>query len=656
MPDNIRISELIPIDHYDETTYVPVVMGQPGAEINRKLNVNLLGGTGTTGGTFLIPGDGINIDEITISVDGTVSRTGHTHSQYALVSDLNNYAFIWHNHDYDTLDNLPDIQGMIDNSISGFTGGTTYVPGFGIDISGTTISIDESEVSTLFLTGYTETDPIFIASPAHSITNNMITNINYITVTGTTALSNTTMFIGPDAGKNSVPVGGLSYSTFVGSEAGYGALGSANSVFIGPLAGKNAKNSGNLVAIGLFSGENASGSTSSLFLGYSAGYDANTTDSSVFIGTSAGRAAYTTNKSTFIGNEAGFFSANSNYNTYIGYRAGFNNPGKTNNIIIGNNRKLDNSNAFNIGGLIFGINMLSPTGSTSYGLAQNGKVGVNILNPTEALHVSGNTLVTGTIYGSNLSGINTGDETNQRVLNLLGITGITGYNSGDETVTSLRSKLDDVYASINHSHTGMTGGTFTETDPIYESEKHLYSLTGHTHSGLTYTETDPIYQSEKSTLALKIDLDGYSQTGHTHNQYLTSFIETDPLYMAEKITLALKTDLNGFSLSGHTHDDRYYTETETTNLLNGKANKTIQITGVTIYSSGWTSGTTYEYVYNHTGITDVNIVDIIPEISTYPIVKAANMYPMVTSSAGSVKLYSGSRPTSNIIITLNIFE
>jgi hypothetical protein len=458
----------------------------------------------------------------------------------------------------------------------------------------------------------------------------------------------------------------LSYSTFVGTEAGYGALGATNSVFIGPLAGRDATNSSNLVAIGLFAGENASYTTSSLFLGYSAGYDVNTTDSSVFIGTSSGRAASGTNKSTFIGNEAGFFSSNSNYNTYIGYRAGFNNPGKTNNIIIGNNKKLDNSNAFNIGGLIFGINMLSPTGSTSYGLTQNGKVGVNILNPTEALHISGNTLVTGTIYGSNLSGTNTGDETTQRVLNLLGITGITGSNTGDETVTSLRSKLDDVYASINHSHTGMTGGTGEEFDPIYMADKDLilfkaeaaytYSLTGHTHSGLTYTETDPIYQSEKSTLALKTDLGGYSQTGHTHNQYLTEFIETDPLYMSEKITLALKTDLNSYALSGHTHDDRYFTETETTNLLNEKANKTIQITGITIYSSGWTSGTTYEYTYNHTGITATSIVDVIPDISTYAIVKGANMYPMVTSSVGSVKLYAGSIPTSNIIITLNIFE
>lgn len=37
-------------------------------------------------------------------------------------------------------------------------------------------------------------------------------------------------------------------------------------------------------------------------------------------------------------------------------------------------------------------------------------------------------------------------------------------------------------------------------------------------------------------------------------------------------TLATTDDLTGYSPTSHTHDDRYYTETETDNLLNGKAN------------------------------------------------------------------------------------
>lgn len=36
--------------------------------------------------------------------------------------------------------------------------------------------------------------------------------------------------------------------------------------------------------------------------------------------------------------------------------------------------------------------------------------------------------------------------------------------------------------------------------------------------------------------------------------------------------LATVGELSGYSPTGHTHDDRYYTETEINNLLNGKAN------------------------------------------------------------------------------------
>lgn len=205
MPENVKFSELLPINYWDGTTYIPVVIGPSGSEVNRKMPVSVLGNvSGSTGSTTYFAGDGIEILNDVISVDDTISRTGHTHSQYltaytetnpgvytsgqtdqlllgksntghthsqyltdytetdpvyqseksglALKSDLNGYALSGHSHSYTGLTDLPDIQGMIDSSVSGITGGTTvYNGGFGINITGTTIATDNEELGGIFV-------------------------------------------------------------------------------------------------------------------------------------------------------------------------------------------------------------------------------------------------------------------------------------------------------------------------------------------------------------------------------------------------------------------------------------------------------------------------------------------------------------------------
>ena len=121
-----------------------------------------------------------------------------------------------------------------------------------------------------------------------------------------------------------------------------------------------------------------------------------------------------------------------------------------------------------------------------------------------------------------------------------------------ELVNGINIKTINDQSILGEGNLDITGITMVEVDPIYEAEKHLYSLTGHTHSQYLTGETEPAYNADKASIALKTDLNGYSVTGHTHGQYLTG--ETDPVYESEKDTLALKTDLDNYSLTGHTHN------------------------------------------------------------------------------------------------------
>jgi len=83
----------------------------------------------------------------------------------------------------------------------------------------------------------------------------------------------------------------------------------------------------------------------------------------------------------------------------------------------------------------------------------------------------------------------------------------------------------------------------------------------------------------------------------------------------------------------------------------------LQVTPVTLASGGWTlvSGL-YEYTYSNANILSTSIVDVIPGNSTIAIVKSADVLPTTSSSAGNVKFYSTNLPTSNIIVTINIFN
>lgn len=83
----------------------------------------------------------------------------------------------------------------------------------------------------------------------------------------------------------------------------------------------------------------------------------------------------------------------------------------------------------------------------------------------------------------------------------------------------------------------------------------------------------------------------------------------------------------------------------------------LQVTPVTLTIVGWTFASgLYEYTYSNPSILSTSIVDVIPANVSITVVKAADIMPSTLSSTGSVKLYATNLPTTNIIVTINIFN
>ncbi len=99
-------------------------------------------------------------------------------------------------------------------------------------------------------------------------------------------------------------------------------------------------------------------------------------------------------------------STSSNYNIIIGYRTWSHGD---NNIIIGKKITLPQgiSNAMNIGGVLFGTGFQSalPEGATS--TPANGKIGINVVNPTTTLDVAGTGHISSHFYVDGNLGIGT---------------------------------------------------------------------------------------------------------------------------------------------------------------------------------------------------------------------------------------------------------
>lgn len=198
-------------------------------------------------------------------------------------------------------------------------------------------------------------------------------------------------FIGYNAGNNAVSA---YQSNFLGYRAGGNATNAYNSNFFGPSAGQYATNAYNSNFSGYSAGYLATNAYFSNFAGHGAGYGATNSSYSNFIGAYAGNGAVGATNSNFIGNSAGSYASSASYSTFIGYQAGANIGGTgsfSNNVIIGTNITLPDgtSNAMNLGGIIFASGSYSTTAGNPSSAPAMGKVGINVVTPTQELDVSG---------------------------------------------------------------------------------------------------------------------------------------------------------------------------------------------------------------------------------------------------------------------------
>lgn len=213
--------------------------------------------------------------------------------------------------------------------------------------------------------------------------------------------SNFSVMVGSRAGSGSVA---SSYSTFVGANTGFNATNASSSVFIGSGAGSVAYSASNAVFIGDNAGNSSTDAYNAVAIGYYAGNSSFYANNSVAIGSLAGTESALASNSIFMGVNAGRRNPNASHSIYLGWQAGRNldnisNPPtsgpSSNNIIIGTNITLKHlrGNAINIGGIIFGTGSYSDINSTPFSGSANGKIGINVVEPTTELDVSGSVKV-----------------------------------------------------------------------------------------------------------------------------------------------------------------------------------------------------------------------------------------------------------------------
>ncbi len=297
-------------------------------------------------------------------------------------------------------------------------GGSSVSSSYPFSVSGSTLYSTYDIPPSSFSTANT----ILIGTQAGGNT----TDADYTVFIGTEAgtlstASHDSIYIGEHAGRNS----NESYwSNYIGQYAGTNASESYWSNYIGPYAGDSSTNghfsnfigpnAGNNSTDGNFSnflGENAGGNSTagyfSNFIGPYAGDSSTYANASNFIGGDAGYSSDSGSYSNFIGNYTGRYTLGASYSTLIGYNVGTAVGAgmsiKSNNIIIGTNITLeaDRQDSINLGGIIFATGSYSTTTGNPYsGSVENGKVGINVVNPQYALDVSGAGYFSGGLTGS----------------------------------------------------------------------------------------------------------------------------------------------------------------------------------------------------------------------------------------------------------------
>lgn len=242
-------------------------------------------------------------------------------------------------------------------------------------------------------------------------------------------------FIGSNAGYGATDA---YYANFMGSHAGWGATDAYNGNFIGENAGYNAINAVSSNFIGTNSGYDATNASNSNFIGENAGCGATSACHGNFIGCDAGKGAINSEYSNFIGKQAGLNAKDSSHSTFIGFNVGaalF--PSLSvgdNNVIIGNNVTLPpaTTDSLNIGNIIYGKYLYGSGVTTQSSSPVNGFIGINVLDPTVALEISGDTKLLSLVDSASDSVLveDSGVLKKRTVASIIGSSSITGATNG----------------------------------------------------------------------------------------------------------------------------------------------------------------------------------------------------------------------------------
>ena len=228
--------------------------------------------------------------------------------------------------------------------------------------------------------------------------SNNTANGNYALYRNTTGSQNTVS--GYQAGGAGVGVPtAFSSSTIMGAQAGYMlTTDSSANTFLGWQAGYATSDGGQNTFVGNAAGHNNGSGWNNTFVGGDAGYTNDWGQRNTFLGSAAGFYTYSGDDNTFLGYGAGHENSSGSANTFIGHEAGYAVTTGTNNIVIGYGQAASaTNNSLNLGGLIYGTNMLAG--------GNGGRVGIGIMAPATTLEVLGRSRFTS---GASFSAVDTG--------------------------------------------------------------------------------------------------------------------------------------------------------------------------------------------------------------------------------------------------------
>ena len=203
--------------------------------------------------------------------------------------------------------------------------------------------------------------------------------------------------------------------------------------------------------------------------------------------------------------------------------------------------------------------------------------------------------------------------------------------------------------------------SYTETDPVYTSSSWYtttnnsanwntaYSWGDHSTAGYLTAESDPVYLAQKSTLQLKTDTSDYDATRSwvKSQGYITGYSETDPIWTADKPDYYTASQINALPVSTFSNDAGYLTA-ETDPVFSSSAAAGITAGDISDWDEayGWGNHASAGYLTSFTETDPVFIASPAHGITTPDIANWDEAYGWGDhSAAGYLTSYSETDPT-----------